>query len=215
MNQHSTTPLLTAGPPPGSRYPALILVHGRGATAESIMQLAGPLGAAEGDISILAPQAATNTWYPLSFLAPTAQNEPWLSWALDRLAGLLADVEAAGVRPERVAIAGFSQGACLSLEFAARNARRFGALLGFSGGLIGPPGTARAYSGSLGGTPVLLGCSDVDAHVPLARIDETAAVLAGMGANVDKRIYAGMGHLVNEDEIAAGRALVAELLRPN
>ncbi len=138
-----------------------------------------------------------------------AQNEPHLSSALARLAALMAEVEQAGIPAERVVLAGFSQGACLASEFVARQARRYGGLLAFSGGLIGPPGTPRTYAGALDGTPVFLGCSDVDPHIPLARVNETAEVLARLGAVVDKRIYPRLGHTINQDEMEAAAALVA------
>jgi predicted esterase len=208
-NLHLKEPVQRAGRPFGGDHPVLIMIHGRGATAESILELA-PLLAVE-DFTLLAPQAANNTWYPQSFLAPDAQNAPWAGWALDRLATLVAEVESAGTPSRRIALLGFSQGACLTLEFAARHARRYGALIGFSGGLIGPPGTPRAYVGGFDDTPVFLGCSDVDAHIPLARVDETAQVLRRMGAVVDERIYPAMGHTVNDDEIAAASGLLAAI----
>lgn len=206
---HAGQPLRHTGRPLAEAGAAMILVHGRGATAESILELAGYLP--HPQMAYLAPQAAGQTWYPYSFLAPIAQNEPYLSSALARLEGLLADVTAAGIPPERVVWAGFSQGACLAAEFVARHAQRYGGVLLFSGGLIGPPGTPRDYAGTLAGTPVFLGCSDRDAHIPLARVEETAAALARLGAAVDKRIYPRMGHTINDDEIRAAAALVAGL----
>lgn len=206
---HAGQPLRHTGRPLAEAGAAMILVHGRGATAESILELAGYLP--HPQMAYLAPQAAGQTWYPYSFLAPIAQNEPYLSSALARLDGLLADVTAAGIPPERVVWAGFSQGACLAAEFVARHAQRYGGVLLFSGGLIGPPGTPRDYAGTLAGTPVFLGCSDRDAHIPLARVEETAEALARLGAAVDKRIYPRMGHTINDDEIRAAAALVAGL----
>lgn len=206
---HAGQPLRHTGRPLAEAGAAMILVHGRGATAESILELAGYLP--HPQMAYLAPQAAGQTWYPYSFLAPLAQNEPYLSSALARLEGLLADVTAAGIPPERVVWAGFSQGACLAAEFVARHAQRYGGVLLFSGGLIGPPGTPRDYAGTLAGTPVFLGCSDRDAHIPLARVEETAEALARLGAAVDKRIYPRMGHTINDDEIRAAAALVAGL----
>lgn len=206
---HAGQPLRHTGRPLAEAGAAMILVHGRGATAESILELAGYLP--HPQMAYLAPQAAGQTWYPYSFLAPIAQNEPYLSSALARLEGLLADVTAAGIPPERVVWAGFSQGACLAAEFVARHAQRYGGVLLFSGGLIGPPGTPRDYAGTLAGTPVFLGCSDRDAHIPLARVEETAEALARLGAAVDKRIYPRMGHTINDDEIRAAAALVAGL----
>lgn len=208
---HDHAPVRRAGRPLAEAQAALILVHGRGATAESILSLADYLP--HPSMAYLAPQAAGNTWYPYSFLMPMEQNEPHLSSALARLASLLGDVERAGIPAERVVLAGFSQGACLASEFVARHAQRYGGLLVFSGGLIGPPGTPRAYEGTLAGTPVFLGCSDVDPHIPLARVNETAEVLARLGAAVDKRIYPRFGHTINQDEIDAAAALVATVGR--
>ena len=167
LSPHENQPILRAGRPLAEAQAALILVHGRGATAASILELADYLP--HPAMAYLAPQAAGNTWYPYSFLMPMEQNEPHLSSALARLASLLGDVARAGIPAERVVLAGFSQGACLASEFVARHAQRYGGLLVFSGGLIGPPGTPRAYEGTLAGTPVFLGCSDVDPHIPLAR----------------------------------------------
>jgi predicted esterase len=188
----------------------MILVHGRGATADDILSLAHELH--HPDFAYLAPQAAGYTWYPYSFLAPIADNEPGISSGILRLEELVAEVSAAGIPAERTVIGGFSQGACLALEFVARHARRYGGVLGFSGGLIGPEGTPRAYEGSLDGTPVFLGCSDVDPHIPRQRVEDTAAVLAALGGAVTVRLYPNMGHTVNEDELAHGRRIVVAVL---
>jgi predicted esterase len=207
MDPHDGQPVLHYGAPIESARLAAICVHGRGASAEDILGVATEIGADE--IAYLAPQAADRTWYPYSFLAPIAKNEPWLTSALGLLATLVNQLESQGYGSERIVLLGFSQGACLSLEFAARNPGRYAAVVGFSGGLIGPPGTARDYQGSLGGTPVFLGCSDVDAHIPLERVHETTGVLRRMGATVDERIYKGMGHTINTDELEAVRRLLA------
>ncbi|MFO7170414.1 MAG: dienelactone hydrolase family protein [Chloroflexota bacterium] len=208
-NLHQGQPLLQRGAPLGAARAAMVLVHGRGASAADIMTLADELP--HPDFAYLAPQAAGGTWYPNRFMAPIASNEPWLSSALQVLADTLASLEAAGLPPERTILLGFSQGACLATEFVARNARRYGGVVGLSGGLIGPTGTPRDYPGSLDGTPVLLGCSDVDPHIPVGRVHETAEVLRRLGAAVDERIYPGMGHTVNEDELAAVRAMMAAI----
>jgi len=161
------------------------------------------------DVAFLAPAAAGQTWYPQSFLAPIPQNEPYLSSALRVLEGVVASIESTGIRAGRIGWLGFSQGACLTLEFVARHARRYAAVAGLSGGVIGPPGTPREYGGSLAGTPVFLGCSDVDSHIPLDRVHETTRVYRALGAEVDERIYPGMGHLVSPEEMAVARALLA------
>lgn len=204
---HQGLPLAAAGKPLAEARGAVILIHGRGASAESILELAAYLP--QPDLAWLAPQAADSTWYPYSFLAPLEKNEPYLSSALARVAEVVALAEAAGLPPERIFLGGFSQGACLASEFVARNARRYGGLIAFSGGLIGPDGTPRDYAGSLSGMPVFIGCSDVDPHIPLGRVRETAAVLARLGATVDSRIYPRMGHTINQDEMDAAAALLA------
>ena len=181
-----------------------ICIHGRGASAEDILGLAPQLGT--NDVAYLAPQAAGHTWYPYSFLSPIPQNEPGLTSALGVIARL---IDSTNLGSERIVILGFSQGACLALEFAARNPRRYGAIAGLSGGLIGPPGTPRDYSGSMENTPVFIGCSNIDPHIPVERVHESAEVLRRMGAVVDERIYPGMGHTIHEDELNAVRALVA------
>lgn len=192
---------------------AMILVHGRGATAASILTLTeevkGP------SFAYLAPQAPGLTWYPFSFLAPIKQNQPELDHALATLGAALAAVEGAGIPAEHTILLGFSQGACLASEYAARNARRYGGIIALSGGLIGPRGTPREYPGSLAGTPVFLGCSDVDPHIPVWRVEETAAVLEEMGAEVTKRLYPGMAHTVNEDEISFLQQMMDRLNHDN
>jgi predicted esterase len=208
---HRVEDAIAAGAPVGSAKAALILLHGRGATPESMLPLADAFG--RDDIRYLAPRATQNTWYPNSFLAPIEANEPWLSSALAVVAGLVERLADENFSSNRIGILGFSQGACLSCEFAARNARRYGMIAALTGGLIGPPGTKRDYPGSLDGTPVFIGCSDIDAHVPLARVHETRDVLTALGANVDARIYPGMGHTVNEDEMRAVKRLLERLTR--
>lgn len=206
---HLGQPVASAGPAPEAASSAMILVHGRGASADSILDLGRHLPV-EG-MTYLAPQAAGHTWYPYSFLAPLVQNEPGRSSGLEVIGGLVARLELAGMAAERIVLAGFSQGACLASEFVARNPRRYGGLLVFSGGLIGPPGMAFALSGDLEGTPVFIGCSDVDAHIPLHRVEETSTELAGMGARVTKKIYPGMPHTIVQDEIDEARKVLASL----
>lgn len=206
---HRGQPLLTAGAALGSARAALVMAHGRGATAADILELAADL--AHPDFAYLAPQAARNTWYPNRFMEPIASNEPWLSSALATLADVLAQVSGAGIPAERTMLLGFSQGACLTLEFAARHARRYGGLVGLTGGLIGPDATPRDYAGSLAGTLVFLGCSDVDPHIPKARVQETSDVLQRLGGMVTTRLYPGMGHTINRDEIKFVQEMMALL----
>lgn len=188
---------------------AMVMVHGRGATAESILTLV-PALASEG-FAFLAPQASGNTWYPYSFLAPIPNNEPGITSGLRAIGDVIASVEGAGIPLEKIMLLGFSQGACLSLEYAARNATRYGGIACLSGGLIGPDGTARQYPGSFEGTPAFLGCSDEDSHIPALRVSESASILRHMGADVTMKLYPGMGHLVNEDEVAQVNAMMEEL----
>lgn len=203
---HADQRVLTGGLPLKRAEAALLLVHGRGATPESIFALADALRTP--GYALLAPAAAQHTWYPHSFLAPIADNEPHLSSAIGRLASLIERVGQQGLDPERVVLLGFSQGACLAAEFVARNPRRYGGVVALTGGLIGPDDTPRAYAGSLDGTPVFLGSADSDAHVPRARVDETAEVFIKMGAQLTKRIYPGMGHTINEDELSHAQQML-------
>jgi predicted esterase len=188
----------------------MVMVHGRGATAESILTLAPVLDTA--GFAYLAPQASGNTWYPFSFMAPIHDNEPGITSGLQAIGDVLASVAAAGIPPEKIMLLGFSQGACLSLEYSARNARRFGGIACLSGGLIGPEGTPRDYPGNYDGTPVFMGCSDVDGHIPASRVLESAQVLERMGAAVKAKLYPGMGHTVNDDEIARVRDMMGSVL---
>ncbi len=184
----------------------MVLLHGRGGSPQDMRELARTLDRPQ--FACCAPAAAGRTWYPYSFLERIERNEPHLSSALRLVEEALGRTETAGLPAPRVVLLGFSQGACLALEFAARHARRYGAVVGLSGGLIGPEGTARDYAGSFEGTPVFLGSSDVDPHVPKRRVDETEAVFTRLGARVTKRIYPGMGHTINADEIEHVRSLL-------
>ena len=197
--------MLEAGEGLGQARAAMILVHGRGATAQDIMTIAAEV--IRPGFAYLAPQAAGNAWYPNPFTAPLESNEPYLSSALDVVETLLARVEET-IPAARVILLGFSQGACLTLEFAARHARRYGGVVGLSGGLIGPDGTPRDYAGDFGATPVFLGCSDVDPHIRKDRVIEAADVFTRLGARATMRLYPGMGHTVNQDEIDAVREVV-------
>ncbi len=208
---HRGEPVLAAGAALGDAKGAAIMVHGRGANAADILGLAESFDLPE--IAYVAPEAAGHAWYPYPFLAPLARNEPYRTSALNVLATLIAKLGAAGIPPERVALVGFSQGACLSLELAARNPRRYGGVIGFTGGLMGERIDPADYSGDLAGTPVFIGSSDVDPHIPLVRVKETTAVLTGLGADVTERIYPGMGHTINADEISHARAILGGMIR--
>ena len=199
-----THELRCSGAPPDSAKAVVLLIHGRGAAAESMLPLGDAIGV--DGTSCLAPQAAGFSWYPQSFMAPTEANEPYLSNALSRLAAIIADLLAAGVAARKLGVIGFSQGACLAAETVLRRPRPYGFVGCLSGAAIGPPGTPRNYAGSLAGARVFLGCSGNDPHIPLVRVRETAAMFNGMGAEVTERIYPGSSHGVNDDEIGHLRA---------
>jgi predicted esterase len=207
---HDGQPVMGRGLPPEQAQAALVLLHGRGADADDILALVPYLDTP--GFAYVAPQAAGNTWYPDRFIAPLAHNEPWLSSALDLVGETLARLAAAGIPAEKTALLGFSQGACLALEYAARNARRWGAVIAFTGGLIGPDDTPRDYAGTLDGTPIFIGSSDTDPHVPLARVRQSTQVLTALGGSVTERIYPGMAHTVNDDELALAQAMLAALV---
>ena len=207
---HQAQTVRLAGAPLDRAKCAMLMVHGRGARAEDILTLADQLN--QPDFAYLAPQAAGQTWYPNRFLVPIAENEPWLASALSFVERVFVEINDAGIPSERIILLGFSQGACLTLEYAARNARRYGGIVGLSGALIGPDGTPRNYEGSLMRTPVFLGCSDVDFHVPKERVDEAADVLRRLGGEVTERLYAGLDHTVNQDEIDFVRGMMQAVL---
>ena len=209
---HGNQPVLAAGRKLAGAAGAVILVHGRGASAEDILDLGREFDHAE--LAYLAPQAAGNSWYPYSFLAPIEQNEPWLRSALNKLGKVVEDISNAGIGREKIVIAGFSQGACLASEFVARNPTRYGGLIAFSGGLIGPPGTEFHYAGKLGGTPAFFGGGDPDAHVPWQRVQESASVLSALGAEVLLRRYPRMGHTINREELDEARSLLVKAFSP-
>lgn len=204
---HADQPIETAGTPLADAEAAVVLTHGRGARASGMLQMAAQLDV--DDVAYRALQATRNTWYPNSFMAPVETNEPWLSSALSFLDRAVTAVTDAGLSREAVVFVGFSQGACLAAEYVARHARRYGGLAALSGGLIGPEGTAFDYDGDLAGTPVVLGCSDVDPHIPVERVHETREVLGALGGDVTEQIYEGMGHTVNQDELDQVASLVA------
>jgi predicted esterase len=187
------------------------MLHGRGASAQDILSLANELE--QPGFAFLAPQAAGNTWYPNRFTAPLEQNEPWLSSALVVIGELMAFVGSSGIPAERTMLLGFSQGACLVLEFAVRHARRYGGVIGLSGALIGPDDAPRKYPGSMEGTPVFLGCSDVDFHIPRERVEQAAETLRALGGDVTEQIYPNMDHTVNQDEMDFVGQMMKNLLK--
>jgi predicted esterase len=203
---HRGQPIVRRGPDPAQARLTVVCVHGRGASAADILTVADELQLP--DVAYVAPQAAGRTWYPYSFLAPIEDNEPGLSSALGVLASLVDELRGQG-GADRIALLGFSQGACLTLEFAARHARRYAAIVAFSGAVIGPPGTPPEYPGSMDGSPVFIGCSDIDPHIPIERVRESGVVFHRLGARVDERIYPRMGHTINDDELDAVRTLLS------
>ena len=207
---HQTEPLVTAGTGLEDAEAAMILVHGRGATARSILQMGQQVGT--DGVAYLAPQAARNTWYPNPFTAPVESNEPGRSSGLRAVADAVSEAEDVGIPPEKIVVLGFSQGACLASEFVARNPRRYGGLVALSGGLIGESIDPEDYAGDLEQTPVFFGCSDVDPHIPAERVHVSAEVFEKLDGDVEKRLYEGMGHGVNDDEIEYVSALVEGLL---
>ena len=207
---HAGQPVITRGRRLGDARVVVIMLHGRNAGPPNILELVPSLD--QPDVTYLAPAAAGGTWYPLSFMAPIAQNEPGISSGVGVIHGLIDDAVAAGVPVERIVLLGFSQGACLACTAAQRRPARYGGVVAYSGGLIGPPGTSWQVQGGFAGAPAFFGCSDHDAHVPEERVRTSATVYARMGASVTTRIYPGMGHLVNADEIAYTRSLLDALL---
>ncbi|WP_205510529.1 alpha/beta hydrolase [Longitalea arenae] len=201
-----TKQVIRTGKQTGEATKALIMIHGRGGSAEDILGLAEYLPV--NDFALFAPQATNNTWYPYSFLAVPKDNEPWLSSALDLLKEVVADVEATGIKKENIYFLGFSQGACLTLEFVSRNASRYGGAVAFTGGLIGDKIYEQNYSGDFAGTPIFIGTSDPDPHVPVERVHASAEILSGLHAQVTKKIYKNMGHTINQDEINLVRELI-------
>lgn len=198
--------IATAGPVLEEASRVLVMLHGRGATSQDILNLAPYLNIK--DYSKLAPQATNNTWYPLSFLAPPIQNEPWLSSALDLLAELVLDINNAGIADDKIYFLGFSQGACLTLEFVTRNARHWGGVVALTGALIGDKIYRENYKGDFLKTPVYIGTSNPDPHVPVERVTETTQILTAMNASVTEDVFPGMGHTVSDDELEQANRLV-------
>jgi predicted esterase len=212
LDPHASQPVSQFGAPLGEAAGAVVLLHGRGGSAESMLALAEPLYR-EG-VAYLAPQAAGHTWYPNSFLAPRATNEPYLSSALRKVGSVVAEIEAAGISRDRIVIAGFSQGACLATEFVASNPARYAGIIAFTGGLIGPPDADLHHEGSLAGTPALFLSGDPDPHVPWQRVQASAAELERMGALVTARRYPGRPHTISAEEIDLARTLIHKAI-PN
>jgi predicted esterase len=210
---HADQPIASAGVPIEKADLVLLLIHGRGASAQSMLSLYEALELK--NISALAPQAASGTWYPNSFLAPLESNQPFLDSALGKIESIISNLIAKNIPSQRIALLGFSQGACLTCEFVARHPRRYAAVIGLTGGLIGPPDTPRNYPGSLADTPVFLGTSDPDPHVPFERVKETETVLKKMGAAVELRRYPDMLHTINDDELDASRTLLQRVIEEN
>jgi predicted esterase len=210
---HGGQPVVTRGAPLNDARVAVLMVHGRGAGPANILDLSKEFD--HPDIAFLAPGASGGTWYPQSFMSPVEQNEPGITSAISVVHGLIDDIVAQGVPAERIVLLGFSQGACLVSTAAVRRPARYGGVIVYSGGLIGPPGTTWPEHGSFGETPVFFGCSDRDAHIPETRVRESAAVFERMHASVTVRIYEGMGHAVNNDEIVFTRQLLRLLSEPD
>lgn len=205
---HQSQPIIQSGTKLDDAKAVMIMIHGRGAKAKDILSLSAEFnfdGAA-----YLAPQAKDNTWYPFSFLNPIEMNEPGITSGLALIDSIVEMLLQKGFTSEQIYLLGFSQGACLSLEYAVRNPKKFGGVIGLSGGLIGSEVLPQKYSGDLEGTEIFLGCSDVDSHIPLKRVDETEEVFIKLGANVTKRIYKGMAHTINRDEIKFVTTLMKE-----
>jgi phospholipase/carboxylesterase len=207
---HAAGAVLHAGAPLTAADLAMILLHGRGGSAEDILELGSALH--PPNVAYLAPQAIGHTWYPLSFLAPRNANEPYLSSALAKVESVVRGLEQSGFGRERIVVAGFSQGGCLATEFVASHPARYGGLIAFTGGLIGPPGSLQSSpSGKLAGTPALLSSGDPDPHVPWARVEESAAILTAMGAVVTTKRYPGRPHSVTEGELELARHLLLQV----
>ncbi len=213
LDPHKEQPVLHLGEPLAEARGVVILLHGRGASAEDILGLSREMS--HPGLAYLAPQAAGRTWYPTSFLAPQAQNEPWLSSALAKVKAIVDEVIAAGIPTEKIVLCGFSQGACLSTEFVARYPARYGGLIALTGGLIGTDAEVAAGSRAAGlaGTPVLMLSGDPDPHVPWTRVETSAAILEGMGAEVVTKRYPGRPHTVSREEVELADGIVAQLIR--
>lgn len=210
---HHSQPRKTTGSPLTDAKGAVILLHGRGATAESMLQFANELP--QQDITFIALQAANQTWYPYSFLEPQERNEPELSSAIRAIDSVLSDITDTGIPTNNILLVGFSQGACLTSEYIATHPQRYGGVAVLSGGLIGDNLNEDVYSGDLDSTPIFLGCSDVDPHIPVERVHFTARVFRSLNGDVTKRIYEGMGHGINADEVRYVSGMIERLQGTN
>lgn len=210
MLPHANQPVYATGTKLDEATAAMILIHGRGATAEDILSLSAPLSYA--GLAYLAPQAEDYTWYPNRFIFPAEQNEPYLSGAIAKVDSIVKEIESKNISPEKIFIGGFSQGACLASEYVIRNPKRYAGLFVFSGGYIGKLNLEREANGDLQNTPVFIGCSDIDPHIPLQRVQETAKLLQSMNAEVTEKIYPTMGHTINDDEIELAREIMQRSL---
>jgi predicted esterase len=207
---HQGQPVLKQGQPLSEAKAAMVMLHGRGGGVESIVPLIHHFDSK--DFAYLVPAAADRTWYPERFLVPRENNEPYLTSALQAVGDVVAEITAAGIPTEKIMLLGFSQGACLALEYAARHPQAYGGVVALSGGLIGADDELNGYVGSLAGTSVFIGCSDEDFHIPENRVHQTAEIMKSLGADVEERIYPGMGHTINEDELVAVIGLMSRLV---
>jgi len=208
-DRHAGGAVLQAGAPLDKADLAVVLLHGRGGSAEDILELGSAFHLP--NVSYLAAQAEGHSWYPFSFLAPLESNEPYLSSALAKVESVVQSLEQAGFGRERIVVAGFSQGACLATEFGAGHPARYGGLIAFTGGLIGPPGSLHTPVGELAGTPALLCSGDPDPHVPWLRVEESAAILGAMGAKVTTKRYPGRPHTITQEELELARNLILQI----
>jgi phospholipase/carboxylesterase len=198
--------IVTGGKKLSEAKKALIMMHGRGADANDILGLSQYLSVT--DFALLAPEATNNTWYPQSFLAPKSLNEPWLSSAIDLIDEAVKDIVAGGIPKSSIYFLGFSQGACLTLEYVTRNATKYGGIIAFTGGLIGDKIDRNVYKGDFENTPVFIGTSNPDPHVPVERVYASANILSEMGASLTNKVYENMGHTINNDEILQANTLI-------
>jgi len=210
MTTHESQPVHTIGTALDNAKAAMVMIHGRGGGPQSILTLANHIDTM--GFVYLAPEASSWTWYPQRFLVPRAQNEPFLSSALEKVGSVVSQIEDSGIPSKKIMLLGFSQGACLALEYAARNPRQYGGVVALSGGLIGADDELEGYPGVLENTPVFLGCSDVDFHIPVQRVYDSTKILQKLGANVEERIYPGMGHTINQDEVDYVRGMMEAVI---